>query len=214
VCARCGRTAARYQKGLYPGDDHLVYFNVKGASADRSAFAFKVGHIASGASADKSAVVTRVDRAASVDWERPIKEPAMARLLLLVAIALGLVGGGCILGAAAAGAAIGVGTYSYLNNELTRVYQAPYEAVVTAAEGALQAANVTIEDRRDTAAKVVFDGTYHPGDVDVVVQRQGDRSTLVRVSVGNFETDGNRAAAETIHRHIERLLSEEGIPSR
>jgi hypothetical protein len=108
---------------------------------------------------------------------------------------------------AAVGAAVAIGAYKYAENRLSRDYGAPLDRVYDAALGAAAALDVRVDDRQKGLADASIDGKMGNGEgVKIRLEKKEENRTEVRVSVGTFESDAHRAAAESVHEEIRRRL--------
>jgi hypothetical protein len=108
---------------------------------------------------------------------------------------------------AAVGAAVAIGAYKYAENRLSREYGAPPDRVYEAAVAASSALGVEIKERNKGLSEASIDGEMPNGEnVKIRLERVAEARTNVMVSVGTFESDAHRAAAESVHEEIRRRL--------
>ncbi len=121
---------------------------------------------------------------------------------------------GCVVAAAAVVvAAVGVGTYLYVENELSYEYAAGLEAAWEASLGAMGDLSL----KRETEKKDFQSGTLesHMPDgrnVRILCEKLGEKKSRVRVRVGDFTGEANRQAAQTIHETIARRMGLKAPP--
>lgn len=111
------------------------------------------------------------------------------------------------MAAVAVGAAIGLGTYYYVNNELQRNYGASYEKVWEASSKALRDLEMKdIAPSKDALKGILYARRSDGAEIKVVVEKLTDNSAKVSIRTGTFESDSNRRASELIHDQIARNL--------
>ena len=131
---------------------------------------------------------------------------AFLRLALLAVVLPALAACAAVAGAAV-GAALAIGAYKYAENRLSREYGAPLDRVYDAAIGASETLGVEMDDRKKGLSDASIDGKMPNGErVKIRLERVNDARTNVIVSVGTFESDAHRAAAESVHEEIRRRL--------
>lgn len=124
-----------------------------------------------------------------------------------LAVALPALAACAAVAGAAVGAAIAIGAYKYAENKLSREYGAPLDRAYEAAVGASSSLGVEIKERKKGLADASIDGEMPNGEgVKIRLERAGETRTNVVVSVGTFESDAHRAAAESVHEEIRRRL--------
>lgn len=107
------------------------------------------------------------------------------------------------LAAAGAGAAATYGYVSWRQNEETRDFQKPIEAVWKASLHSLEAQEYAI---RQGPKLTRTEGTIEAESADVKLERLASGSTRVRVSVGTFDSAENRRLARLLLDEIGRRL--------
>lgn len=112
--------------------------------------------------------------------------------------------GGCIVVAAAAvGAAVALGTYKYVENELQRDYEGDYEKMWTATTRAVRDLGFHgITENHDFQKGIVECFRADDEPVRIVVEKLDAKTVHIGVRVGTFESDAHRSAAEAIHDRI------------
>lgn len=107
------------------------------------------------------------------------------RMLVLAATLLALGATGCA--AAAAGAVVGVGTYSYLRGDMTTTFAAPIDDVWQATVQATRELGLVVkEQERDGLNGRLVASQVKGGDIKISLERRGDNVTAVSVRVGTF----------------------------
>jgi hypothetical protein len=112
--------------------------------------------------------------------------------------------GGCLAAWVIGGAAVGIGTYSYLNGELERKYPVGFDNAWQASIAATEQLQFSREssNRDGLAGKLEFrrsDGT----PIAITFELISDKVTSVRVRVGMF---GDQEISERIHERIKDNL--------
>ena len=131
-------------------------------------------------------------------------------LLLLCGLLMGLSGCAVLL-AGSAGAGIGVGTFSYIEGNLKRDYQAPLPEVWKATLEALDELEIpsTVENKDSFGGLIkgtMFDGTK----VVVKLEERSDNLVEVGVRVGVL---GDRGKAEVVHETIASIFKKKQVHS-
>jgi hypothetical protein len=113
-----------------------------------------------------------------------------------------------VVGAILVGAAVGVGTYLYVNNELQRDYEAALEPCHDAATRAVVSLKLaqgghSVDFQKGSVETAMADGR----SVRIVCEKKGEKTTLVSIRVGTFESDANRDAAQRIHEQLYKELT-------
>jgi hypothetical protein len=94
---------------------------------------------------------------------------------------------GCFLVAVGAAGAAGAGTVAYVRGELDASLGSPYDPVVRAAEAAVQQLQfVTVKETKDAFTAEIVARTAEDKKVDVVVSREADNLTQVKIRIGVF----------------------------
>lgn len=131
---------------------------------------------------------------------------AFLRLLALASCLPALAACWAVAGAAV-GAAVAIGAYKYAENRLSREYGAPMDRVYDAALAAASTLDVRVDDRQKGLADASIDGKMGSGEgVKIRLEKKEENRTEVMVSVGTFESDAHRVAAESVHEEIRRRL--------
>jgi hypothetical protein len=126
------------------------------------------------------------------------------RLLVVPILLCGVVlwqGCALFLVGAAAGAAAG-GTVSYIGNELRTTQEVSIDKAWTAAQGAVSELGFMIDSaksHKDGTGAVLYSHNAQEQRVLIVLKRESDRLTEIRVTVGIFDTDANRRAAQLVY---------------
>lgn len=124
--------------------------------------------------------------------------------LFLLPLCLLALSGCAYLVAAGAGAAVGVGTYSYIKGELKVEYPFDYERVWSATVGALEDSRVAIAEKARDAFGGHIKGKRANGEqVTVTVERKAPGVTVVGIRVGIF---GDKDVSLMIKEAIDRRL--------
>lgn len=116
---------------------------------------------------------------------------------------------GCLLFVAGAAAGAGVGTISYVDNELRATQEVGMDRAWSAALASMQ--DLQFRVIQDRTVKDATGGTVYARDAKgqpIVIQliRQSDRVTEIRVRVGTFDTAANREIAQLIYDKIKGHL--------
>ena len=117
---------------------------------------------------------------------------------------------GCALllvGAVAGGAA--AGTVSYFGNELRVVHEASVDRAWNAATAAVNELQFPVNQQKshkDGTGGLLVAKNAKSQDVIIEIVRQSDRLTEVRVRVGTFDTEQNRAAAQLVYDRMRTKL--------
>lgn len=112
---------------------------------------------------------------------------------LLVVAALGT--GGCIVAAAAVGAAAAYGAVKYNENEAYEDFHAPFDATWRATLESLRENGYAVTD---LSAPATTEASFEVQDVRVKVERLPGDATRVHVRVGTFSTDEHRRRAALV----------------
>ena len=127
----------------------------------------------------------------------------MKRFLPASLLLLPLLGGCVAVAVVAAGAAIGIGTYAYVHNELQREYQCPYEKAWEAASQAPVEMKLTPQGGDHDFQRGFVDARRADGaPVRITVEKIDDQKVRIGVRVGTFECEDNRQAATAVHERI------------
>jgi hypothetical protein len=130
------------------------------------------------------------------------KRSTLLASALAAAISCSLLGG-CIVAAAAAGAAV-YGAISYDENEAWMDFHADLPKVWTAMQDSLQE-NGYAPDR--TRKPAVNEGALQAGEATVKMERNPGGFTRVRVRVGTFDSEENRRHAGLILEGMKKRLA-------
>lgn len=128
----------------------------------------------------------------------------MRSLPLFFALATSVPLAGCIVAAAAAGAAATYGVIKYTQNEAQQDFRANLDDTWRATVNALRASGYSVAD---TAAHGETEGKIEVGDAVVRVERFTD-FTRVRVRIGTFETEESKRKAGLILSDVAQRLGE------
>ena len=123
--------------------------------------------------------------------------------LLAIAIAVtSLAASGCL--AAAAGAAVGAGTYAYVRGDLEATLASPLDEVWGATLEAVRDLGFAVrEQAQDQLSARLVAAQVRGGDVSIRLERVGENATKVNIRVGTF---GDEATSRLVLREIgERL---------
>jgi hypothetical protein len=133
------------------------------------------------------------------------------RLVSAVVLVCGLVATqGCalfVVGAAAVGA--GVGTASYMGNELRITREVTLDNAWTAANDAVKELEFRVDKSKtvkDAMSGTIEAMTAQNQPVRIQVLRQSDKLTEIRVRVGTFDTTANRQSAQLIYDKMNKHL--------
>ncbi|MCC6552064.1 MAG: DUF3568 family protein [Polyangiaceae bacterium] len=131
-----------------------------------------------------------------------MKPHPRALALLLAALAPAALSG--CLGAAAAGAAVGVGTYAYVKGDLNATVQAPLDKTWEATNDALADLGLIVKERTiDAFAGRIEASQVEGGDVRIRLEPAGPKATKVNIRVGTFGDEGrSRAILEEIQERL------------
>lgn len=110
---------------------------------------------------------------------------------------------GCavLLVGAAAGAAAG-GTISYFGNELRTIQEVSIDKAWMTAQGAVAELGFTpdsIRSHKDGTGGALYSRNAKEQRVLIVLIRESDRLTEIRIAVGLFDTDANRRTAQLVY---------------
>jgi len=125
--------------------------------------------------------------------------------LLAIAVALQ----GCLLFVAGAAAGAGVGVVSYSGNELRVTREVGVDRAWEAVEGALQELQWPViagETHKDAAGGALMARNSNDQPVHVQLARQSDRLTEIRIRVGTFSTAANHAAGQLLYEKMKARL--------
>lgn len=112
--------------------------------------------------------------------------------------------GGCIVAAAGVGAAIGIGTYSYIRGDLKRTYGTSMDKTWDATIGALEGLNIkVIEKKKDKLKGEIKARRADDSAVAVTVEWSSENVTEVSIRIGTW---GDRDASSNIHDKIAKNL--------
>ncbi len=111
---------------------------------------------------------------------------------------------GCVAAAVIAGAGAGVGTYSYMNRELTATYHEPLKEIWPKTLSAVKKLQLTFRKKEIDA----LGGTIEARRSDTTLIKirltpVGERDTAIGVRVGTW---GNREKSELVHNAIRKEL--------
>jgi len=111
---------------------------------------------------------------------------------------------GCVAAAVIAGAGAGVGTYSYMNRELTATYHEPLKEIWPKTLLAVKKLQLTFRKKEIDA----LGGTIEARRSDTTLIKirltpVGERDTAIGVRVGTW---GNREKSELVHNAIRKEL--------
>lgn len=126
----------------------------------------------------------------------------MRWLLVVALIAAAGVFQGCALFVVGAVAGAAGGGVSYLGNELCVTQEVTVDRVWNAAHSAvseLQFSVISTESYKDGTGGTLVSRNAKQQKVKVVMMRQSDRLTEIRIRVGSFNTAANRAAAQLVY---------------
>ena len=110
---------------------------------------------------------------------------------------------GCAVVAIVGAAAVGTGTYAYVNGELKREYPAPLDHTWAATVESLQALEVEVIDSDKDQAGGRIEGLWYEKSTKLTFESKPDEITLVKIRVGTF---GDRDASEQIGNEIQKRL--------
>ncbi|MBI2932708.1 MAG: DUF3568 family protein [Planctomycetes bacterium] len=131
----------------------------------------------------------------------------MKKVVLLLALFVPGCLAAVVIGIIAAGV-VAVGTYSYVNNVLIRNYDAALDSCWEAVRRTVKFANLPTEKeavdmQRGEVRSRMADGRR----VVIALEKLTDKSTKVSVTVGDFEKQDNREAAQKIHEEVYHQLT-------
>ena len=111
---------------------------------------------------------------------------------------------GCVAAAVIAGGGAGVGTYSYMNRELTATYHEPLKEIWPKTLSAVKKLQLTFRKKEIDA----LGGTIEARRSDTTLIKirltpVGERDTAIGVRVGTW---GNREKSELVHNAIRKEL--------
>ncbi len=111
---------------------------------------------------------------------------------------------GCVAAAVVAGAGAGVGTYSYMNRELTATYHEPLKEIWPKTLTAVKQLQLTFRTKKIDALGGAIEARRADGTmVKIRLTPVGDRDTAVGVRVGTW---GSREKSEIVHSAIRKEL--------
>jgi uncharacterized lipoprotein len=124
-------------------------------------------------------------------------------VLVLFGATLMLQGCGALL-AGGAGAAAGAGTIAYVRGEAQSTYPASFERTWNATLGALQEANLKVQDTdQDGSQGTIKAVQADDKNVNVALEPAGPGTTSVKIRVGTF---GDEETSRAIHQRIASRL--------
>jgi hypothetical protein len=111
---------------------------------------------------------------------------------------------GCIAAAVVAGAGAGVGTYSYMNRELTATYNEPLNEIWPKTLSAVKKLQLTFRKKEIDALGGTIEVRRSDGTlIKIRLTPMGDRDTSIGVRVGTW---GDREKSELVHKAIRKEL--------
>ena len=110
---------------------------------------------------------------------------------------------GCAVVAVVGAAAVGTGTYAYVNGELKREYPAPLDHTWAATVQSLQALEVEVINSQKDQAGGEIKGLWYEKSTKLIFESKPDEITQVKIRVGTF---GDRDASERIGNEIQKRL--------
>jgi hypothetical protein len=127
----------------------------------------------------------------------------------LAPLALLALSGCAVLVVGAVLGAVAIGSYLYVNNELSRNYDARLDLCWEAAKKAVREMNLPIEGapRMDAQTGEVLSRMSDSRQVRIYLERLTEKSTKIVVRVGDFESDANKGAAQRFHEEIYHQLT-------
>ena len=128
---------------------------------------------------------------------KTLKSLSLAAMLATVSV----LSQGCgllLLGGVAAGAAYG--TVKYVNNTLTVTHDVTLNTAWNAANATLKDLQMPVaESNKDGASGKVLAHNAQKQPVTIEALRKSERVTEIQITVGTFESQDNRIAAQQIH---------------
>ena len=116
---------------------------------------------------------------------------------------------GCALFLIGAGAGAAVGVVSYVGNELRVSQDVTLDRAWDAANAAMKDMEYTVipaETHKDGAGGQIQGRNAKDQPVRIQLTRQTDKTTEVRVRVGDFDTAANKAAAQALYDKMKAHL--------
>ena len=116
---------------------------------------------------------------------------------------------GCALFLIGAGAGAAVGVISYTGNELRVMQDATLNRTWTAATAAMREMEFTVipaETRKDGLGGILQGQNAKKQRVQIQLLRQTEQVTEIRIRVGEFDTDTNKAAAQLLYDKLKAHL--------
>ncbi len=129
-------------------------------------------------------------------------------LMLLVLLAQLSTGGCAVVAIGVAGAGAGFGTYTYLEGELRRMYQAGHEESIQAVMSSLPELAISFKDKNpyDFGVKTVITAQRNDG-LAVVIRIKSETAKVSEIGVRcGYVGIWNKQAAEQIHDVIAQRL--------
>lgn len=125
----------------------------------------------------------------------------------LTAALSALIGSQFIAGCAlfVAGAVVGVGTYTYVNGELKRSYQATYDRSIQASEAVVKEMNISVKSVKRKGLTTIIDGNFNGKPVTITISRIDVNISEVGVRsgyVGLWEKDFSVEIHEKIAQRL------------
>ncbi len=129
---------------------------------------------------------------------------------LHTAAAIGLLGlalggaGGCVAVALGVGAAAGIGTYAYVEGELTDTEEVPLDKGYAAAQAAVKDLQFAPkEDSKDALQARIVATEPDQTEIKITLESKGDKLTKFGIRVGLFGDESkSRLIMDTIKKHL------------
>ena len=127
-------------------------------------------------------------------------------ITFLFLILFTMTGTGC--GFFVAGAVSGAGIFSYMDGELTRLYQADFSTTIKACSNALKANSLTIKNEKLEGLSAQINAEYYNGKpVTVKIMRASTNISKVAVRsgiIGVWDKDFSEQVHVSIEQHIQQ----------
>ncbi len=134
----------------------------------------------------------------------------LRRIVNVLAIVACLMGAqGCALFVIGAAVGAGVGTASYVGNELRVTREVSLDRAWSAANDAVKDMEFRVDKTKtlkDAMSGTIVATTAQNQPVHVQVLRQSDKLTEIRIRVGTFDTTANRQSAQLIYDKMNKYL--------
>ncbi len=132
----------------------------------------------------------------------------MKKFIAVVLLAPVLLSGCIVAAAVIIAGAVAVGTYSYVNNVLSRNYDASHEKCFEAVKRALTQLKLPLEKESLDPQHASCQSRWpDKSPVSISIDRLSDKAAKVAIKVGTFECEENKQAAQRVHEEVFHQLT-------